>query len=369
MAFCCQPPEPPSGRASSFLRRRQGEARGGPGSSGGATGTRPRPPPTPQGRASLRPSLRSGTGEGRRGALGGGWRRQRGRAASGFVLEPVAGAAAGGPGHVMPGPGGGQAGIQWQPAGAEGAGAAQAAGAASRLRERARGSAPSALAPALRPPGVGSFGESLASSGRRRWAGARSTRPRAGRGVQRLAGVPEAVGALAPGKCSLGFHSPRLPAAQGRKVCSLRLSSLPQKYSLQGTGGREGQQRWKGGRCCGFSGARDGRRLPVPRGQQQVQRVAQCSAVAAAAERGVACAAQPGAHREGGGPSRSRPRRSCSSVPGWAGGGKCPPGKGTLAVEKGVSGKLVPQRCFASGVRTLSGAGPPERRPSSWYRR
>ncbi|XP_032191864.1 rho guanine nucleotide exchange factor 28 isoform X1 [Mustela erminea] len=99
----------------------------------------------------------------------------------------------------MPRPGGEQAGIQWQPAGAAGAGAARAAGAAGRLRERARGSAPSALAPALRPPGVGSFGESLPGPGRRRrrtWA--RSRRPRAGRGAQRLAGVPEAVGALAP---------------------------------------------------------------------------------------------------------------------------------------------------------------------------
>lgn len=124
----------------------------------------------------------------------GGWRRQRGRAASGFVLEPVAGAAAGGPGHVMPGPGGGQAGIQWQPAGAAGAGAARAAGAASRLRERARGSAPSALAPASRPPGVASLGESLPGSGRRR---------RRRRGPGR---VPDALGQGAGCSASPGFR-------------------------------------------------------------------------------------------------------------------------------------------------------------------
>lgn len=66
------------------------------------------------------PSRRSGPG--REVRAGGGWRSPRAWAASGFLLEPVSGAAAGGPGHVMPGPGGRQAGIQRQPAGVERAG-------------------------------------------------------------------------------------------------------------------------------------------------------------------------------------------------------------------------------------------------------
>lgn len=77
--------------------------------------------------------------------------------------------------------------------------------------------------------------------------------------------------------------------------------------------------------------------------------------------------------------SAQRRRRSLSlqppqtplyRVPGWAGGGKIPPRKCTLAVEKWVSRKLVPHWCLASGVRVLGGAGaPPESRLSSWYPR
>lgn len=44
-------------------------------------------------------------------------------------------------------------------------------------------------------------------------------------------------------------------------------------------------------------------------------------------------------------------------VRGWAAGGKFPPGKCTLAVEKGVSRKLVSRRCLSSSVRVLGGGG------------
>lgn len=75
---------------------------------------------------------------GRKPRRGGGGGAGAGPAASGFLLEPVAGAA-GGPGHVMPGRARAGRRIQWQPAGAAAAGvAAAAAGTASSARVRPR---------------------------------------------------------------------------------------------------------------------------------------------------------------------------------------------------------------------------------------
>lgn len=238
-----------------------------------------------------------------------------------------------------------------------------------RAQPAGSGSAPAAPPPPrwLQPPGrpgVGSFGESLPGSGRRRRAGARSRRPRAGRGLQRLGGVPEAVGALAPGKCSWGLHPPRRPVAQGRKVCSPRPSSLAQKYSLQGPGGREGQQRWKGGCRCGFSGARDpaaslplgdgnkckgphrpARRRPLwslgwfaPRGRERT-------------EKAVAPLVAAGGSRDGRVEARSGSFESHGdALLRWSWGW-------------GAARKLVTHRCLCSSVRVLGGAGLPESRP------
>lgn len=99
---------------------------------------------------------------------------------SGFLLEPVSGAAAGGPGHVMPGPGGGQAGdpVAAGRRGASGGGTSR--GRRQPGQERGRGSAPSSLAAAVPPPGVGSFGRAFPAPGAlRQGAGAA---PRSGCG-------------------------------------------------------------------------------------------------------------------------------------------------------------------------------------------
>lgn len=129
--------------------------------------------------ATSRPRSRSlsrswcwGPGEGgpgeRPAAAGGGRRSPRGTAASGFLLEPASGAAAGRPGHVMPDP---------AAAGRRGAsGASSAAGAASPAPERGLGSAPSRWPGAPQPPGVGRWGRVSPARA------ARSGRPRAGRG-------------------------------------------------------------------------------------------------------------------------------------------------------------------------------------------
>ena len=98
---------------------------------------------------------------------------------------------------------------------------------------------------------------------RRRVPGARGlgagAAPRSGAG---------GCGAAAPGKCSLGAPSSRPLAPRGGKVCPPHLSSPSRSYFLQGPGSPVG-----GRRCCrGLSGAKDGRRLPAPRGLQQVQR-------------------------------------------------------------------------------------------------
>ena len=147
----------------------------GPGRAGAATRAQPRAPRA----RSPRRSRCSGPGERGRGkrprALGGGRRSPRGRAASGFLLEPVSGAAAGGPGHVMPGPGGGQAEIQRQPAGAERGGRPPPRAQPARPRSAASAPPPRA-ARAAPPPGVGRFGRSCPAPA------ARSGRPRAGRG-------------------------------------------------------------------------------------------------------------------------------------------------------------------------------------------
>lgn len=80
----------------------------------GAARAQPRPPLAPQGRASLRPPRSSVPWEGNRGEPAAAPRREGAGGdgavgVSGFLQEPVSGEAAGGPGHVMPGPGGGQA--------------------------------------------------------------------------------------------------------------------------------------------------------------------------------------------------------------------------------------------------------------------
>ncbi|XP_049504843.1 collagen alpha-1(III) chain-like [Panthera uncia] len=151
--------------AGSLLRRRRSEVRGGPRERGRRTLDATSPSPGPAGAAPA--SARLGApGWGREGEA----RREVGRRGSSGSRQARRER--------------GRPELRAQPAGS--------------------GSAPAAPPPPrwLQPPGrpgVGSFGESLPGYGRRRRrAGARSRRPRAGRGLQRLGGVPEAVGALAP---------------------------------------------------------------------------------------------------------------------------------------------------------------------------
>lgn len=178
-------PPPCSGGA----KARPGEPRGGrrrqgaiSPSSGGA-GPRQSPPASALGAGGGKPRR-----AGRRPSAGGGWRRGRSR---GFRFPPGAAVGRGG-GRAGPcdaGPAEGRPGIQWQPAGAEGAGAALARGAASRAGSAAAAPPPPrwlplcsrrALAAAERLPGSG--------------------RPRAGRAAQRLSRTAEAAGGTAPGK-------------------------------------------------------------------------------------------------------------------------------------------------------------------------
>lgn len=129
-------------------------------------------------------------------AAGGGRRSPRGTAASGFLLEPVSGAAAGRPGHVMPDP---------AAAGRRGeSGASSAAGAASPAPERGFGSAPSRRPGRAAAAGRGPLGESLPGSG-----GAFRAPAGWARG-QRLARAPEAVGLQLRVSALWGLH-PRVP--------------------------------------------------------------------------------------------------------------------------------------------------------------
>ncbi|KAI5144362.1 Protein Piccolo [Manis pentadactyla] len=205
----------------------------------------------------------------RRPAAGGVPRRQRGRAASGFLLEPVSGAAAGRPGHVMPWPGGGQPGIQWQPAGAEEWGRPQ-------LRAQSAGPGSAAAAPPLRVgPGRAAAGRwqprgepsrllaaAVGGAFRTPWGRTRGAAPR-----------------LGSGGCG-GYSS-----SPGRK--SLATSpNFAIAVLLSGSGGREGQRRREGG-VLRAPRQEGGHRLPVPRARQQVQRAAQLSTALSSGARGL----------------------------------------------------------------------------------